>query len=108
MQIIDTVLAEVKILVPRRISDQRGFFSEVWNARDFASAEIDAAFVQDNHESRTQPAQGHLARLALPSAASGARQAGTGDPGIGRGHSRRHSPRITNFRALLQSRAQRR
>jgi dTDP-4-dehydrorhamnose 3,5-epimerase len=49
MQIIDTAIAEVKILVPRRISDQRGFFSEVWNARDFASAGIDAAFVQDNH-----------------------------------------------------------
>ena len=49
IQIIDTALPDVKILVPRRISDQRGFFSEVWNARDFASAEIDAAFVQDNH-----------------------------------------------------------
>jgi dTDP-4-dehydrorhamnose 3,5-epimerase len=49
IEIIDTALPEVKILVPRRISDRRGFFSEVWNARDFASAEIDAAFVQDNH-----------------------------------------------------------
>jgi dTDP-4-dehydrorhamnose 3,5-epimerase len=49
MQIIDTALAEVKILLPRRISDRRGFLSEVWNARDFASAAIDAAFVQDNH-----------------------------------------------------------
>ena len=49
MQLIDTPFPEVKIIVPRRIGDTRGFFSEVWNARDFASAGIDASFVQDNH-----------------------------------------------------------
>jgi len=49
VQIIGTALPEVKILVPRRIGDIRGFFSEVWNARDFASAGIEATFVQDNH-----------------------------------------------------------
>ena len=44
-----TALPEVKIITPQRIGDSRGFFSEVWNERDFATAEIHAAFVQDNH-----------------------------------------------------------
>jgi dTDP-4-dehydrorhamnose 3,5-epimerase len=49
MRVIDTVLNDVKIVVPRRLGDRRGFFSEVWNARDCSSAGIVAAFVQDNH-----------------------------------------------------------
>ncbi len=49
MQISDTALPEVKILVPRRIGDARGFFSEVWNARDFEKLAKGAVFVQDNH-----------------------------------------------------------
>jgi dTDP-4-dehydrorhamnose 3,5-epimerase len=49
VKIIDTKLPEVKIVVPRRIGDIRGFFSEVWNARDFASVGIEIAFVQDNY-----------------------------------------------------------
>jgi dTDP-4-dehydrorhamnose 3,5-epimerase len=49
MDIIDTALREVKIVVPRRIGDDRGFFSEVWNLRAFSSVGIDAIFVQDNH-----------------------------------------------------------
>ena len=49
MQVVATPLLEVVIVVPRRIGDQRGFFSEVWNARDFASVGIDAVFLQDNH-----------------------------------------------------------
>ena len=46
---MDTALPEIKVVMPQRIGDARGFFSEVWNARDFASVGIDAAFVQDNH-----------------------------------------------------------
>jgi dTDP-4-dehydrorhamnose 3,5-epimerase len=49
MKVIDTVLPEVKILAPRKLGDARGFFSEVWNARDFAAAGLEARFVQDNH-----------------------------------------------------------
>jgi dTDP-4-dehydrorhamnose 3,5-epimerase len=49
MQIFDTALPEVKIVAPKRVGDTRGFFSEVWNARDFAAAGIEAHFVQDNH-----------------------------------------------------------
>lgn len=49
MQILDTALPEIKVVMPRRIGDARGFFSEVWNARDFALVGIEAAFVQNNH-----------------------------------------------------------
>jgi len=33
---------------PKRHSDERGYLSEVWNSVEFASAGIDATFVQDN------------------------------------------------------------
>jgi dTDP-4-dehydrorhamnose 3,5-epimerase len=49
MRVLDTVLPEVKIVVPQRAGDARGFFSETWNARAFAAVGIDVAFVQDNH-----------------------------------------------------------
>jgi dTDP-4-dehydrorhamnose 3,5-epimerase len=48
-RVVETALPEVKIITPQRIGDSRGFFSEVWNGRDFAAAGIHAAFVQDNH-----------------------------------------------------------
>ena len=34
---------------PRRFSDDRGFFSEVWNADGWAEVGISSRFVQDNH-----------------------------------------------------------
>lgn len=34
---------------PKRFSDERGFFSEVWREDQMAEAGIDARFVQDNH-----------------------------------------------------------
>jgi dTDP-4-dehydrorhamnose 3,5-epimerase len=37
------------LIAPRRIADQRGFFSETFRADRLAAAGIDAAFVQDNH-----------------------------------------------------------
>jgi dTDP-4-dehydrorhamnose 3,5-epimerase len=49
MKVLATPLPEVRILVPRRFDDSRGFFSEVWNARELAGAGIAADFVQDNH-----------------------------------------------------------
>jgi dTDP-4-dehydrorhamnose 3,5-epimerase len=49
MQIFGTALPEVKIVVPKRVGDARGVFSEVWNTRDFAAAGIAADFVQDKH-----------------------------------------------------------
>lgn len=45
----DTALPGVKILKPRRFGDDRGWFSEVWNAERLSEAGIDVEFVQDNH-----------------------------------------------------------
>ena len=42
-------IPEVRLVRPERHGDRRGFFSETWNARAFADAGIDLAFVQDNH-----------------------------------------------------------
>lgn len=36
-------------IVPRKFGDERGFFSETWNARALAEKGIDLAFCQDNH-----------------------------------------------------------
>lgn len=49
MQIIDTALAEVKIIEPKVFGDDRGFFLESYNQELFAKNGIPSAFVQDNH-----------------------------------------------------------
>jgi dTDP-4-dehydrorhamnose 3,5-epimerase len=49
MQVIDTEIRGLKILLPKKIGDNRGFFSEVFNERLLADAGITARFVQDNH-----------------------------------------------------------
>lgn len=50
MQAINTELPGVIILEPKVFGDQRGFFFESFNARDFADATgLQCAFVQDNH-----------------------------------------------------------
>jgi len=48
MQVVDTALADVKILRPRIFGDPRGWFSEVFSSAAFASAGITPNFVQDN------------------------------------------------------------
>lgn len=48
MRVTVTKFPEVCVLQPRQIGDARGWFSEVWNVRDYVAAGIDAAFVQDN------------------------------------------------------------
>ena len=49
MRVTATDLAGVELIEPKVFGDDRGFFIESWNARTFAAAGIDAAFVQDNH-----------------------------------------------------------
>ena len=44
-----TELADVLEVLPRRIGDERGFFSEVWNRATWADAGLSLDFVQDNH-----------------------------------------------------------
>lgn len=49
MQVIPTEIPDVKLLIPRRFKDARGFFSETYNQDALRSLGIDAEFVQDNH-----------------------------------------------------------
>ncbi|MBO7327898.1 MAG: dTDP-4-dehydrorhamnose 3,5-epimerase [Lentisphaeria bacterium] len=53
MQIIDTALPEVKIIVPDVFGDQRGYFFESWNEEKYLSSGINCRWVQDN-ESRSK------------------------------------------------------
>ena len=49
MQVDEFGISAVKLLIPRKHGDRRGFFSEVYNQRALAQAGIDVEFVQDNH-----------------------------------------------------------
>lgn len=49
MKIEQTPLSGVTILTPNRFGDNRGFFSESWNASRMADAGLHYDFVQDNH-----------------------------------------------------------
>ncbi len=49
MQVIPTEIPEVRILVPKKLGDERGFFSEIYSRRLLRDAGIDVEFVQDNH-----------------------------------------------------------
>lgn len=42
-------IAEVKLIAPAIVRDDRGFFSETYSRKALAAAGIDAEFVQDNH-----------------------------------------------------------
>jgi dTDP-4-dehydrorhamnose 3,5-epimerase len=48
MLVSDLDITDVKLIVPRRFDDRRGFFSEIYNAQLFAGAGILDTFVQDN------------------------------------------------------------
>ena len=50
MIVTPTALPEVLIIEPKVFGDERGFFFESFNARDFAKATgLERNFVQDNH-----------------------------------------------------------
>lgn len=49
VQVEDLGLGGVKRITPVRHADERGYFSETYNKRTYASAGIDLTFVQDNH-----------------------------------------------------------
>ena len=50
MDIAQTILPSTAVLEPQVFGDERGFFFESFNARDFhAATGVDAQFVQDNH-----------------------------------------------------------
>jgi dTDP-4-dehydrorhamnose 3,5-epimerase len=49
MRVIETSIADVKILEPEVFLDSRGFFIETWNENRFLSLGLNVTFVQDNH-----------------------------------------------------------
>jgi dTDP-4-dehydrorhamnose 3,5-epimerase len=49
MQVRPLGLDGVFEITPRKFGDDRGFFSETYNAKSFAKAGIEVSFVQDNH-----------------------------------------------------------
>ncbi len=48
MQVDALSIPEVKLITPKRIGDERGFFCETYNAKAFKQAGIDCDFIQDN------------------------------------------------------------
>lgn len=49
MRVVDEPLEGVKLLAPKVIEDDRGFFMESYNRHHLAELGIDHEFVQDNH-----------------------------------------------------------
>lgn len=49
LEVKQTGLPGVLEILPNRIGDDRGFFSETWNETRFREAGIELTFVQDNH-----------------------------------------------------------
>lgn len=48
MQVLPTLIPDVKVIEAARYGDRRGWFTESWNAAKFAEAGLDGQFVQDN------------------------------------------------------------
>lgn len=55
LEVRNLPIADVLELRPRRIGDERGFFSETFNQARFAAAGIDTAWVQDNQSFSQAP-----------------------------------------------------
>lgn len=49
VQITSLAIPDVRLVVPDRFGDARGFFAETYSRRDFAANGIPDEFVQDNH-----------------------------------------------------------
>lgn len=49
LQVTETEIADVKLILPRIHRDDRGFFSETYNKASLAALGMNLEFVQDNH-----------------------------------------------------------
>lgn len=56
MKVIDTEIPDVKIIEPSVFGDERGFFMETWNQKQFEElvTKKPTSFVQDNHSKSKQ------------------------------------------------------
>jgi dTDP-4-dehydrorhamnose 3,5-epimerase len=66
MEARPTQLPDVKLILPPKHGDARGFFSETYNRRGFAALGIDCEFVQDNHVHSAAPATVRGLHYQLP------------------------------------------
>ena len=55
MEVKALAIPDVKLIAPRRIGDDRGFFSETYSKKDLMAAGIADEFVQDNHSLSRSP-----------------------------------------------------
>ena len=69
MQVIPTAIPDVKVLVPKKHGDHRGFFSEIYSRKAFEAAGIRADFVQDNHSLSAEAGVVRGLHFQLPPAA---------------------------------------
>lgn len=49
IQVVPTEIPDVKVVLPKKFGDHRGFFSETYKQREWQQAGIAVTFVQDNH-----------------------------------------------------------
>ncbi len=54
MKVVDTAIAEVKIIEPQVFGDERGFFMETWRETWFNEQVCERRFIQDNHSKSRQ------------------------------------------------------
>jgi dTDP-4-dehydrorhamnose 3,5-epimerase len=64
-------IADVKLVIPAKFGDARGFFSETWQQERFAAAGIAGPFIQDNHAMSTQRGVVRGLHLQVPPSAQG-------------------------------------
>ncbi len=98
MNVVTTPLAGLLVLEPRVFGDDRGFFYESFNARNFAALTgVEAGFVQDNHSRsakgvlrglhyQIQQAQGKLVRVTAGAVFDVAVDLRKSSPTFGRWH----------------------
>ena len=48
MEVLETEISEVKIVIPKVFGDARGYFFESWNHERYAECGIDCKWCQDN------------------------------------------------------------
>jgi dTDP-4-dehydrorhamnose 3,5-epimerase len=71
MTIEPTEIPDVKVLIPKRIQDARGFFAETFSQRALEAAGIHATFVQDNQSLSRERGVVRGLHYQLPPAAQG-------------------------------------
>jgi dTDP-4-dehydrorhamnose 3,5-epimerase len=71
MDILKLEIPDVKLVIPRRFSDQRGYFCETWSDRLFRKEIVDTTFVQDNRSVSVKKGTLHGLHFQRPPYAQG-------------------------------------